>query len=202
MDHLTVTQAAEALGVSVPTIKRYIYEGKLRSVKLPGGQHRVPRSEIDRVLAGGSGPAATAAASDPDQGSTSDRVAVLERWVTELQAEVERLTAALEVVSRYCARATRSAEKVASPPVAASAPRILVLGPGCKRCDALYHSTLAVLQSMGRSDVVVERVRNMDDIASFGPVITPALVVAGHVVCAGRVPTSVALRGLLEPHLR
>jgi excisionase family DNA binding protein len=45
MDYLTVSEAADVLQLSVPTIKRYIYEGKLKSTKLPGGQHRIARSE-------------------------------------------------------------------------------------------------------------------------------------------------------------
>ncbi|NLB97219.1 MAG: helix-turn-helix domain-containing protein [Armatimonadetes bacterium] len=58
MHYLTIAEAAEALHLSVPTIKRYIYEGKLRSTKLPGGQHRIPQSEIDRILSPEAAPGA------------------------------------------------------------------------------------------------------------------------------------------------
>jgi molybdopterin-binding protein len=41
--------AAALLSVSVPTLKQWIADGKLRSVKTPGGHHRLPRTEIDRL---------------------------------------------------------------------------------------------------------------------------------------------------------
>lgn len=43
-------EAAQVLGISYPTLKQWIYHGKLRSVKTAGGHHRVPESEIDRFL--------------------------------------------------------------------------------------------------------------------------------------------------------
>jgi molybdopterin-binding protein len=46
---LTPADAARALGVSYPTIKQWIYKRKIRSVKTPGGHHRIPRSEIVRL---------------------------------------------------------------------------------------------------------------------------------------------------------
>ncbi|MFZ0213656.1 MAG: helix-turn-helix transcriptional regulator [Candidatus Acidiferrales bacterium] len=42
--------AAQVLGISYPTLKQWIYHGKLRTVKTAGGHHRVPESEIDRFL--------------------------------------------------------------------------------------------------------------------------------------------------------
>ncbi|HET6198898.1 MAG: helix-turn-helix transcriptional regulator [Candidatus Acidiferrales bacterium] len=47
---LTPREAAQILGVSYPTLKQWIYHGKLRTVKTAGGHHRVPESEIDRYL--------------------------------------------------------------------------------------------------------------------------------------------------------
>src|SRR2546425_10516080 len=46
---LRLPEAARSLGVSFPTLKQWIYRGKIRSVKTPGGHHRIPRSEIDRL---------------------------------------------------------------------------------------------------------------------------------------------------------
>ena len=42
--------AALELCVSFPTIKQWIYKRKIRSVKTAGGHHRIPQSEIDRLL--------------------------------------------------------------------------------------------------------------------------------------------------------
>lgn len=43
-------EAAQILGISYPTLKQWIYQGKLRTAKTAGGHHRVPESEIDRFL--------------------------------------------------------------------------------------------------------------------------------------------------------
>ncbi|WP_048146551.1 IS607 family transposase [Pyrococcus abyssi] len=47
---LTPRQVAEILGVSFITIKRWIYSGKIRAVKLPTGKWRIPESEVKRIL--------------------------------------------------------------------------------------------------------------------------------------------------------
>ena len=43
-------EAALQLRISFPTIKQWIYAKKIRSVKTPGGHHRIPQSEVDRLL--------------------------------------------------------------------------------------------------------------------------------------------------------
>lgn len=47
---LSPREAAQILGVSYPTLKQWIYRGRIRTAKTPGGHHRVPQSEIDRLL--------------------------------------------------------------------------------------------------------------------------------------------------------
>jgi molybdopterin-binding protein len=47
---LRLRDAALHLGISFPTIKQWIYKKKIRSVRTAGGHHRVPRSEVDRLL--------------------------------------------------------------------------------------------------------------------------------------------------------
>ncbi len=42
-------EAARLLSVSGPTLKQWILSGKVRSVKTPGGHHRIPRAEVDRL---------------------------------------------------------------------------------------------------------------------------------------------------------
>src|SRR5262245_56159022 len=51
MELLKPQDAAKLLSVSYPTLKQWIYNGKVRSVKTPGGHHRIPRSEIERFSA-------------------------------------------------------------------------------------------------------------------------------------------------------
>jgi molybdopterin-binding protein len=47
---LTPRDAAVQLGISFPTIKQWIYKKKVKSVHTPGGHHRVPQTEVDRLL--------------------------------------------------------------------------------------------------------------------------------------------------------
>ena len=46
---LKPAEAARIAGVSYPTLKQWIYKGKVHSVKTAGGHHRVARSEIERI---------------------------------------------------------------------------------------------------------------------------------------------------------
>src|SRR6202023_210157 len=47
---LKLREGALARRVSFPTIKQWIYKRKIRSVKTAGGHHRIPQSEVDRLL--------------------------------------------------------------------------------------------------------------------------------------------------------
>jgi len=43
-------EAAAALGVSYPTLKQWILAGTVKTVKTPGGHHRVPQSALQPML--------------------------------------------------------------------------------------------------------------------------------------------------------
>ena len=47
---LKLRDAALQLGISFPTIKQWIYKKKIRSIRTAGGHHRIPESEVDRLL--------------------------------------------------------------------------------------------------------------------------------------------------------
>jgi molybdopterin-binding protein len=47
---LKLRDAALQLGISFPTIKQWIYKKKIRSIQTAGGHHRIPRSEVDKLL--------------------------------------------------------------------------------------------------------------------------------------------------------
>ena len=49
-DLLKLREAALELRVSFPTLKQWIYKKKIRSVRTAGGHHRIPQSEVDRLL--------------------------------------------------------------------------------------------------------------------------------------------------------
>jgi molybdopterin-binding protein len=57
---LTPAEVAKLLGVSYQTVKQWIYRKRIRSVRTPGGHHRIPASEIRRL-----GAAAPAAGGSP-----------------------------------------------------------------------------------------------------------------------------------------
>lgn len=50
----TLKEACEFLGVSPQTIRRWEKAGKIKCVRTPGGQRRVPESEISRLQTLGS----------------------------------------------------------------------------------------------------------------------------------------------------
>ncbi len=47
---LTPRQAAAKLGISYPALKHWILAGRIRTVKTPGGHHRVPLEALDAFL--------------------------------------------------------------------------------------------------------------------------------------------------------
>jgi len=54
-ERMTAVAAARALGVSYATVKQWIYRRKIRSVRTPGGHHRIPSSEVLRLGGAGGG---------------------------------------------------------------------------------------------------------------------------------------------------
>lgn len=47
---LTPRETALRLGISYPTVKQWLYQGKIKAVKTPGGHYRIPESELDSLL--------------------------------------------------------------------------------------------------------------------------------------------------------
>ena len=43
-------EAAAALGVSYPTLKQWILAGTLKTIKTPGGHHRIPQSALNPLM--------------------------------------------------------------------------------------------------------------------------------------------------------
>jgi len=183
---LSLGEAAEALNVSEITIKRYIYAGRLKSYKLPGGRHRIPRAEIQRLLREG--------ASEPP---AEDVVAGLEARVAELEEALEHVTAELQVLAAWLARRQQELPE-ASTRAIHDKKLIEILGPGCNKCRKLYEITQAVVQQSFPEAFYVIHVTDLDRITAYGPLLTPALVVEGQILSAGRVLTAEEVRRLLE----
>jgi molybdopterin-binding protein len=49
-DLLSPREAALRLGISYPTMKQWLYRGKVKAIKTPGGHYRIPQAELDGLL--------------------------------------------------------------------------------------------------------------------------------------------------------
>jgi molybdopterin-binding protein len=47
---LSPREAALRLGISYPTVKQWLYRGKIKAAKTPGGHYRIPEAELDGLL--------------------------------------------------------------------------------------------------------------------------------------------------------
>ncbi len=64
---------------------------------------------------------------------------------------------------------------------------VKVLGPGCARCKTTEEMVRTAAAKLG-VDVKVEKVTDYAEIAGFGVVSTPGIVIDGKVVHAGGLP--------------
>lgn len=63
---------------------------------------------------------------------------------------------------------------------------VKVLGSGCKKCNELEYNAKVALQQLGM-DTTIDHVTDFTQIAGYGVMSTPALVVNGKVVSVGKV---------------
>lgn len=63
---------------------------------------------------------------------------------------------------------------------------VKVLGSGCAKCNQLEAATKAALEQLGM-DTTIDHVTDFSQIAAYGVMTTPALVVDGKVVSHGKV---------------
>ncbi|MBC8587309.1 thioredoxin family protein [Acidilutibacter cellobiosedens] len=65
---------------------------------------------------------------------------------------------------------------------------IKVLGSGCANCKKLEANVNEAVKELG-IEATIEKVQNFKDIAAYGVMRTPALVVDEQVKIAGKIPT-------------
>jgi len=75
---------------------------------------------------------------------------------------------------------------------------IVVLGPGCSQCNRLEQVVMQVLSEL-RLDAALEHVTDVKEIAKYGFVSTPALVLNGKIVAMGTVPSARKIKEWLAP---
>ncbi len=73
---------------------------------------------------------------------------------------------------------------------------LTILGPGCRRCDALAAVTDDAVRQLGL-DATVEKVTDYAEMARMGVMSTPALAIDGRIALAGQVPDVDKLKRLL-----
>jgi small redox-active disulfide protein 2 len=73
---------------------------------------------------------------------------------------------------------------------------VKVLGSGCSKCSLLEKYTIEALEELGKS-YNLEHVQDYVEIAKYGVMQTPALVVNEKVVASGRVLSRAELKQLL-----
>lgn len=70
---------------------------------------------------------------------------------------------------------------------------IKILGPGCINCEALKAGVMGVLEELSLAAEVVH-IKDPVEIASFGVMGTPALVINEKVISVGKVPSKAAIK--------
>ena len=74
---------------------------------------------------------------------------------------------------------------------------IKVLGLGCMNCKTLEKRTMEAVMELNL-DASIEKIEDIQKIASFGILSTPALIIDGSVVLKGRVPSVNELKEILQ----
>lgn len=66
--------------------------------------------------------------------------------------------------------------------------KIKILGAGCSRCEKLFNKVTEVVKA-NNIDAEIIKIIDIKEIASFGIMMTPALVINEKVVCSVNVPS-------------
>jgi small redox-active disulfide protein 2 len=74
--------------------------------------------------------------------------------------------------------------------------KIQVLGTGCPKCAKLAEHAAAAAQELGVEHELV-KVTDINEIVSFGVMMTPALALDGEVKVVGKVPSVAEIKDLL-----
>jgi len=85
-----------------------------------------------------------------------------------------------------CCGGTYTRSGMAGAERAKAAPGVKVLGSGCAKCNELERAVRSALEELGM-DAAIDHVTDFAQIAAYGVMSTPALVVDGKVVSYGKV---------------
>ncbi len=74
--------------------------------------------------------------------------------------------------------------------------KIIVLGPGCPRCETLAKLTQQAADQLG-IEYELEKLTDIKQFANFGLMMTPGLVVDGELKVQGKVPSIDEIKTIL-----
>ena len=75
--------------------------------------------------------------------------------------------------------------------------KLQVLGSGCAKCEKLYKVSEEAAKALDL-DYEMEKVTDINEIMSFGVMLTPALVIDGKVELVGIVPALTKMKKILS----
>ena len=74
--------------------------------------------------------------------------------------------------------------------------KIQILGTGCPKCNKLAEVAQEVAESLG-IEYEIEKVTKINDIMSFGVMLTPALAIDGKVKVVGKAASADDIKAIL-----
>lgn len=96
-----------------------------------------------------------------------------------------------------CCNGSCTPEKMAQAENMKTTDGVKVLGSGCAKCNALEEAARAALSELGM-DTTIDHVTDFAQIAAYGVMTTPALVVDGKVVSYGKVLNKDEAKALIQ----
>lgn len=96
-----------------------------------------------------------------------------------------------------CCENNSTPEKMVQAKTATATAGIKVLGSGCAKCHALEDATRAALAELNM-DTTIDHVTDFSQIAAYGVMTTPALVVDGKVASYGKVLKKDEVKALIQ----
>lgn len=96
-----------------------------------------------------------------------------------------------------CCGGNCTPESMAEAEASKAAVGIKVLGSGCAKCNALESAVRSALEELGM-DTAIDHVTDFGQIAAYGVMSTPALVVDGKVVSYGKVLSKEEAKALIR----
>lgn len=102
-----------------------------------------------------------------------------------------------EKPSTCCCDANCTLESIAQGETFKTTSGVKVLGSGCAKCGALEEATLEALAELGM-DTTIDHITDFTQIAAYGVMTTPALVVDGKVVSFGKVLKKDEVKELIQ----